>query len=162
MSTPQSYSHFTFTCVWTCVYCGHQGGYHRRPAFGDEKYVLADTHMCFPCYRKMYAAAMARWSSGNRALADAAGVVTAPGRAALADDVDGLIDDPERNILKLAIAVADVVTVRPVVETLELIFDLGSVPQTVIVGPPLPYSFVRDLAAVVATDFAPLQRKARG
>jgi hypothetical protein len=157
---PMSYS--PITCVWTCVYCGHRGVFHQRPVFGDEKYVLRDTSMCFPCYRKMYAAAMARWSSGNLALADGAGVVTAPGRAALADDVDGLIDDPERNILKLAIAVAHIVVARAVVDTLELTFDLGGVPQVVIVGAPLPYSFVRDLAAVVATDFAPLQRKARG
>lgn len=150
------------TCVWTCVYCGHRGAFTLRPTFGNEKYVLEDTSMCFPCYRKMYAAAVSRWAAPSPAVAGQGGVVTAPGRAALADDVDGLIDDPERNILKLAISVAHVVAARAVCETLELTFDLGGVPQIVIVGAPLPYSFVRDLAAVVATDFAPLQRKARG
>jgi hypothetical protein len=150
------------TCVWACPRCGHRGEFTQRPKWGNERYVLEDWNLCFDCYRKQYAAAVARWAAPPEAVAGAGGVVTAPGRALLADDVVGLVNDPERSILKLAISVAHVVAARAVVDTLELTFDLAGVPQIVIVGAPLPYSFVRDLAAVVATDFAPLQRKVRG
>lgn len=147
-------------CDWTCA-CGYHGSFHLRPMWGDEKYLL-DEVICFPCYRRRYVSIMDRWAHPMPAFADAAGVVTAPGRPLLAEHVESLVEHPDRNILKLAISVAHVVVARAVVDTLELTFDLGGLPQAVIVGAPLPHSFVRDLAAVVATEFAPLQRKARG
>lgn len=152
----------TIACIWTCVRCGHRGDFHQPPTVHDDKYVLADAPLCFSCYRTRYGEACGRWGVPSEALVGDDHVVTAPGRAALAADVIDLLNDPDRRIVALAISVAHRVWARVQFGTLELVFDLGSVPLVVIVGAPLPFTFVRDLATMVATDFAPLQRKARG
>lgn len=151
-----------FTCVWQCIYCGRRAEFTRRPTFGSERYVLEDTTACFTCYRRMYEAAMARWGTEDAALHDATGMVTSPGRAVLADDIDGMVDDPDRLILKHAVRLATAVRARPMHTMLELAFDLGSIPRVVIVGASLPWDFLHDFAAFVAANFPHLAHKARG
>lgn len=144
---------------WTCARCGHVDVAFDRPVFGASRPWSMDPPTCHACFRRIYNAVLAEWARPSPLLADAAGILTGAGRAALMEHVGLILDVPDRKVFELAILAAAAVAVRVPLASLELTFVLGpGAPRVVNVPGPLPVDFTRDLIARIALDFT-LHRK---